>query len=184
MPGVSNAFLLAAHIACAAAFGAPYAPRLPGTFSGAAPNLRSLPALADLTALSRAENAPAALSSLAVEHSRVSRRQLCVWGVVIASALTGAPARANENTPAAQPSAADIVPFSLTAESGEEETIDAAAAHTAALRVQAAGGTTQWTLLRESFLGKWTEPSEGFGKVAPASAEASIEVWAIDHLLP
>ncbi|KAJ1472254.1 hypothetical protein T484DRAFT_3445010 [Baffinella frigidus] len=114
MPGVSNAFLLAAHIACAAAFGAPYAPRLPGTFSGAAPNLRSLPALADLTALSRAENAPAALSSLAVEHSRVSRRQLCVWGVVIASALTGCPhsgaARAGGGRDDAVDAATGVVP--------------------------------------------------------------------------
>jgi hypothetical protein len=154
MAGVRNAFLFTSHIAFAVAF-APTSPqRLPSTFSGAAPNLRSLPALGDLPVLNRAGNAPAALSGLTMEHSHVSRRQLCVWGAGIASALVSVPARANENTPT---TAHDIVPATLTVESGAAaaEKIRAAEAtrRTAALRVQAAGGPTRWTLIRESFLG-------------------------------
>ncbi|KAJ1479788.1 hypothetical protein T484DRAFT_1958118, partial [Baffinella frigidus] len=145
MPGVSNALLLASQIAFAAALAPTCVPRLPGTFSGAAPNFRSLPAL------NRAGNAPAALNGLTMEHSRVSRRQLCVWGAGIASALVSAPARA------APTSANDIVPATLTGESapppGGKIRAMEDAARTEALRVQVGGGSTQWTLLRESFLG-------------------------------
>ena len=151
MLGVNNAFLLASHIAFTAAFTSISTPHLPSTFSGVAPNLQSLPALRDVAALDRAGNAPGALSGLAMEHSHISRRQLCVWGAGIASVLVSAPARANENTLAAP---ASIDPVTLAAsEEAEKMRVAAAAARTAALRVQAAGGKTRWTLMRESFLG-------------------------------
>ena len=149
MPGVSIAFLLASQIAFAAAFAPITAPHLPSTLPGAAPNLRSLPALRDLPALDRAGNAP----GLAMEHSRVSRRQLCVWGAGIASALVSAPARANENTPAAPTSSVPAATAERGGAAAEKMRDDAAAARRAALRVQAAGGPTRWTLMRESFLG-------------------------------
>ena len=155
MLGVNNAFLLASHIAFTAAFTSISTPHLPSTFSGAAPNLRCLPALRDLAALGRAldrvGNSPGALSGLAMEHSHMSRRQLCVWGAGIASVLVSTPARANENTRAAPGS---IVPATQAArEEAEKMRVAAAAARTAALRVQAAGGPKRWTLMRELFLG-------------------------------
>ncbi|KAJ1472253.1 hypothetical protein T484DRAFT_3444967 [Baffinella frigidus] len=173
MPGVRSALLIASHIAFAAAFAPTCAPRLPGTFTGLAPNLRSLPALGDVTAPNRAGNARPALSGLTMEHNRVSRRQMGVWGAGIASVLVSAPGRATADVLAAPTSAADIVPASLTTDSWEaaaEKIRAGIGTRKPAVRVPGGGGKTQWTLMRESFRGKWTGPTTWFGKVDPASA--------------
>jgi len=112
MPRVSSALLFASHIALAAAFAPPCAPRLPGTFTGSAPNLQSLSARGDATA-------PTALSSLTMEQNRVSRRQLGAWGAGVASVLVTSPGRATADVLAAPTSAADIVPASLNTDKWE-----------------------------------------------------------------
>ncbi|KAJ1479789.1 hypothetical protein T484DRAFT_1813033 [Baffinella frigidus] len=95
-------------------------------------------------------------------------RHLGAWGAGIASALVIAPGRATADMLAAPKSAADFVPASLTTDSLEaaaEKIRAGIGTRKPVLRMQGGGGQTQWTLLRDTFRGKWTAPTTWFGKV-------------------